>query len=117
MDKRQNPELRRYDSVRGVPAIYVVAAGDVVKVGKAGSTRSRLRELHSDFKRRGMSPWEFVVFEAPYDQIDGLERAAIRTLRTMAVQFGGTNEYFTDISFDDAACAVAEIVLALPPRP
>lgn len=112
-DRRENPELRRYDSVGYGSAIYLLQVGECgVKVGRADAIRRRLGLLHVQLKREGRPLGNFAVFTAQQRNLHAIERACIKALRRVAAPIGTHREYFTGIAFDDAALLVAEVIAA-----
>lgn len=95
-----NPALRQYDALRVHPAIYLMEAGMSVKVGRARSALSRMRELHTALKRRGMQPGRWQVFYTA--DAERAELHCIHALQRVASPMPGTREFFTGITFDAA---------------
>lgn len=103
-----NPALRRYDDVPTAPGVYVIEAGDAVKIGRASSLRSRLPELHSYLIRNGRTPGRFFYLVALTDHIDA-EARCLRAMRKVSNGVTPKSEYFTGIDFDGAVRVVSEV--------
>lgn len=108
----RNPALFRYDHLHATEAVYLIEAGDRVKVGRGQNVRCRLRELHSTLVKRGMPPGRFDVFYT--DDALNAELRCIHALQRIGVNPPGCREFFAAVTFENALSAVRSVIGAPP---
>ncbi|MFA7291866.1 MAG: hypothetical protein WC023_06415 [Rhodocyclaceae bacterium] len=115
--KRAARNLRFY-AAGAREAVYLLDAGDFVKVGRGNSVSSRLMTLNWELSRAGYTVGRLFVFPTAGRNLMSAEIACIHALRKVAAALPGRVEYFTGITLDTAAQIVQQTIgvagIALP---
>ena len=108
---KHNPELVRYNTAANVgSALYLIEAGEMIKIGRSVMPACRLRTLHTQLGGLGHVIGRFQIFPGPRDSC-GVEAKCIRELSAIATaRRSAKSEYFFGISFDHAVSVVKAVL-------
>lgn len=109
MGRPRHPDIKRLQYGL-TPAVYVVEfTGEVVKVGRTTSPRTRL-EVLTDYARRnmGLEVVRVYVNHQAESVARAVETRCLERIGLVANRLGKAREFFTGISFDAAVSIVDE---------
>lgn len=109
--RKPRPEFLRYYDAGVEPSVYLIDAGQFIKVGKAHNPAKRLKNLHVVLARDGLAIQRFTAFmHDDWTSLYRAEQECIRALAAVASNVGTTREYFTGITYEAALDVVRGVL-------